>query len=64
MLLFVVEEEPFDDGPQRVGGERRLVDDVEDGLIDDVEHPVDDAGVDELPLASAFCHGRGVTRRA
>jgi hypothetical protein len=54
-LEFIVEEEPFDGGPQGVGGEMGLVDDVEDGLGDGVEDPIDNAGVDELPLASALC---------
>jgi hypothetical protein len=54
-LEFIVEEEPFDGGPQGVGSEMGLVDDVEDGLGDGVEDPIDDARVDELPLASALC---------
>ena len=57
-MEFIVEEEPFDGGPQGVGGEMRLVDNVEDELGDGVEDPVDDADVDELPLVGALCQRR------
>ena len=60
-LKFVVEEEPLDGRPQGEGGEVRRVDDVEDGLGDGVEDPVDDAGISQLPLAIALSRRGGRT---
>lgn len=53
-LEFIVVEEAFDLGPQRVGGEVWLVDDFEDRFGDGEKDLVDDASVRQLPLSVAL----------
>lgn len=51
---LVVEEEPFDGGPEGEGSGVRPVDDVEDRLGDGCEDPIDDAGIGQLPFSVAI----------
>jgi len=57
-LEFMVAEEALDVRPKGERGGARLVDDVEDVLVDGGVQPVDDAAVDLAPFGVALRHGR------